>query len=301
MRAEHRRGQFDMVQALFSGNCALLATLCARWLRIPIAIHVAGGELVDLRDIRYGGRQRWHGRLRERLVLRAADAVTAASDPMLGLLSAIGVTGERLPLGVDLRVWVPRAPRARDTARPIRLIQVASLNRVKDQATLLHSLARISAQGHAFHLDVVGEDVLSGEIQALCAALGLGGAVHFHGFLRQTEVRALMECAHVCLVSSRHEAGPIAMLEAAVLGVPTVGTRVGHVAEWAPGAAIAVEVGDATALAAAIVQLIVDEDRRLDIACAAFERAIASDADRTAQLFGTLHTRIAGARRTSGS
>ncbi|HEU4780006.1 MAG TPA: glycosyltransferase family 4 protein [Steroidobacteraceae bacterium] len=297
VRAEHRRGQFDLVQSLFSGNCALLATLCARWLRVPIAIHVAGGELVNLRDIHYGGRQRWHGRLRERLVLRGADAVTAASSPMLELLSDIGVVGEKLPLGVDIGTWKPREPCGRDLEQPIRLIHVASLNRVKDQAMLLRSLARVAAEGHTFHLDIVGEDVLGGEIQALCGRLGLSGAVRFHGFLRQSEVRALMEEAHVCLVSSRHEAGPIAMLEAAVTGVPTVGTRVGHVAEWAPVAALAVGVGDAPALAAAIVQLIVDERRRLTIARAAFERAIASDADLTAQLFGTLHDRIAGRRR----
>ncbi len=36
------------------------------------------------------------------------------------------------------------------------------------------------------------------------------------------------------IISSRHEAGPLAVLEAAVKGVPTVGTAVGHIAEWAP-------------------------------------------------------------------
>jgi hypothetical protein len=38
------------------------------------------------------------------------------------------------------------------------------------------------------------------------------------------------------------------VLEAATLGIPTVGTRVGHIAEWSPRAAIAVPTGDHTAL-----------------------------------------------------
>jgi hypothetical protein len=39
------------------------------------------------------------------------------------------------------------------------------------------------------------------------------------------------------VVSSRHEAGPVAVLAAAVAGVPTIGTCVGHIAERAPSAA----------------------------------------------------------------
>ena len=53
-----------------------------------------------------------------------------------------------------------------------------------------------------------------------------------------------MREAHVSVISSRHEAGPVVALEAAAVGVPTVGTAVGHIAEWAPDAALAVPVGD---------------------------------------------------------
>jgi len=71
------------------------------------------------------------------------------------------------------------------------------------------------------------------------------------------------------------------MLEAATVGVPTIGTAVGHIAEWAPAAAIAVPVGDSAALAEAIRRVLVDEDLRMRIARAAVRRAIAEDADHT--------------------
>ncbi len=71
-------------------------------------------------------------------------------------------------------------------------------------------------------------------------------------------------------------------LEAAVAGVPAVGTRVGHVAAWSPDAAVAVPVGDDEALARAVMALLKNENRRLAIAHEAQRRAIANDADATA-------------------
>ena len=98
-----------------------------------------------------------------------------------------------------------------------------------------------------------------------------------------------MERADILLMSSRHEAGPLVVLEAAIAGVPTVGTNVGHVADWAPHAAVAVAVGDADALARETMALIADEPRRLSIAREAQRRAIAIDADFTAATFERIY------------
>jgi len=101
---------------------------------------------------------------------------------MIEALARLGINAQRLPLGVDLNVWPRREPVRRDVNRPARLIHVASLNRVKDQPTLLRALASLSASGLEFEMDIVGEDTLKGEIQKLAAQLGLSGRVRFHGF-----------------------------------------------------------------------------------------------------------------------
>ena len=292
--ARHRARPFDVVQAIWSGSCSLVAVGAALLLRIPSLVHVAGGELVALPDIGYGGMLRARGRIRERLTLRAASAVTAASAPLIASLAALGVRAQRVPLGVDLSVWPPRAPRRRDVQARARLIHVASLNRVKDQATLLQALAALVRAGIEFHLDMVGEDTLAGEIHRLAGELGLGAHVSFHGFLPQRELRSLVEAADLMIVSSRHEAGPLVALEAAVAGVPTVGTAVGHIAEWAPQAAVAVPVANHAALADAITALLADEELRLRIAREAWQRATLEDADHTARTFQAIYTRLAG-------
>jgi len=287
--AAHRTAPFDVVHAIWSGWCGLIAVTSGRMLGIPSLVHVAGGELASIPEIGYGGRLKWYGRLREAWNLREASAVTAASSPIIEMLSARGVTAHRVPLGVDLAAWPPRDPVARDPSRPPRLVHVASLNRVKDQPTLLRALASLLRSGLNFEMNVVGEDTLNGEMQSMAAELGLSDRVRFLGFLTQSQLRPVVEAADLMILSSRHEAGPLAMLEAAVAGVPTVGTAVGHIREWSPAAAACVPVGDWARLSQIIGQLLQDEDLRLRIAREALRRAVREDANYTAECFQTLY------------
>jgi glycosyltransferase involved in cell wall biosynthesis len=288
IRREHRRAPFDLIQAIFSGSCSLVAVFAAKLLRRPSLVHVAGGELVALHAIDYGGRRKWKGRLREACVLRAADAITAASAPIIDALRALGLDAQRVPLGVDLQRWPPLAPRPRG-AGPARLIHVASLNRVKDQPTLLRALAMLVEIGLAFQMDIVGEDTLQGEMQRLTRQLGLEHHVRFHGFKTQRELRLMMESADLLVMSSLHETGPLVLLEAAVAGVPAVGTAVGHFVEWSPAAALAVPVEDCDALANAIRQVLANEELRLRLASEAQRRAMLEDADCTVRAFQALY------------
>ena len=299
IRTEHRQAPFDLIHAIFSGSCSLVTVAAARLLRLPSLVHIAGGELVALHAIDYGGRRKWKGRLREACVLRGADVITAASAPIIDALQAIGLKAWRVPLGVDLQTWPPLAPRGH-RAGLARLIHVASLNRVKDQPTLLRALAALRDTGLAFQMNIVGVDTLQGEMQRLAHQLGLEQCVSFLGFRTQRELRPLMESADLLVMSSLHEAGPLVLLEAAVAGVPTVGTAVGHLVEWAPSAACAVPVGDGAALADAIRQVLADETLRLRLAEAAQRRALLEDADCTARLFEALYRHVSTDMQGSG-
>jgi len=301
--AQHRSvAGFDLVQSVFSGACGLVAVSAARLLRIPSVVHVAGGEPVRMPDIRFGGRVTWRGRCQERLVMAGAGIVTAASAPELELLSRLGIAARRVPLGVDhVRGWPAHEPVPRRPGEPMRLIHVASLNRVKDQPTLLRAVARLASSHPEVRLDIVGEDTLDGEMQRLAHVLGLVEQVRFHGFLTQRQLHPLVRQAHVSVISSRHEAGPLVVLEGAAVGVPTVGTAVGHVAEWAPDAAIATPIGDSAALAAALNRVLMDEPMRLRLARAARDRALRYDADWTATSFERLYAQLLGNHRRAST
>src|SRR3546814_20563164 len=108
---------FDRIQAIFSGSCSLVAVAAARLLRVRSLVHIAGGELVALPGIDYGGRPLRVSRLREALVMRTADDVSAASAPITDSLEKRGISAHRAPRGVSLRARPPRLPPLRGARR----------------------------------------------------------------------------------------------------------------------------------------------------------------------------------------
>ncbi|MFW6078224.1 MAG: glycosyltransferase family 4 protein [Gemmatimonadota bacterium] len=292
----HRAKSFDVFHAMWAGRPAQTALLAARLCRRPVLVHVAGGELVSVPEIGYGVRRR-RARAMRRFVLRHADRVTAASGPMLDLVRRrAGTRPIRVPLGVDTTRWRPAPPRPRTADRPARLVHVGSLTPVKDHATLLRAVALLGRAGRSVHVDLVGGDVSGGTVQRTADAVGVRDRVTFHGFLPQRRLVPIVRAADLMLVTSRHEAGPVAMLEAAAVGVPTVGTAVGHVVDWSPDAAVQVPVADPPALAAAVEGLLREDDRRLAIARGAQEVALREDADWTCARFEALYRELAGDR-----
>jgi glycosyltransferase involved in cell wall biosynthesis len=288
----HRRLPFDVFMAIWARGPGETAVAAARICRRPAVVHVMGGEFVWLPDVPFGAHRRWRREL-SKLVVRYADQVTAASQPMLDLVrEASGVQATRITLGVDTGQWVPEPPRRRQPGRTARLVSVGSLTPVKGHATLLRAVAELVRAGRDVRVDLVGEDTSGGAVPALARDFALDRRVTLHGFLPQPRAHAVVRDADLMIVTSRHEAGPVAMLEAAAVGVPTVGTPVGHVVEWAPDAAALVPQSDAPALAGAIAALLDDEERRLEMARRAQARAVAEDADWTAARFEELLERV---------
>jgi glycosyltransferase involved in cell wall biosynthesis len=282
-------GPFDVLHGLWAAPPGLLAALAGRRLGVPAVVSLAGGELAALPEIGYGVGLRLRGRLQVALALRLAARVTGGSRyvlaPLAGRRAACWV-----PLGVDAARF--DSPVGRPAGPPWWLLHVASLNRVKDQETLLLALRQALAEQPALHLDIVGEDTLGGAVQARCAALGLGQHVTFHGFLPSEEVRPFYQRAHLHILTSRHESQAVVVGEAAAAGLPTVGTAVGIVDELAPDRAWAAPIGDDRALARGILALLRDSPGRERMGRAARAWARRYDADWTAARFEQIYADV---------
>jgi len=298
MLGEHGKGPFDVAHAFWASGPGVASALFRFVTGVPVVLSLPGGDLCAIEDIGYGGLITLAGRLRVRLALAGANAVLVPSEAMQAQASALGIGSELVRFGVALDRWPLLAPRRREPGSRLHLVHIADLNRVKDQETLLKAMALLRDRGLDFHLEQLGEDTMGGVIQHKSREMGLAGHITFCGYRSRRDVRRTLEGADMLVISSRHEGVPIVSVEAAAAGVPTVGTRVGQIADWASDAALAVSVGDAVGLATAIKILSDDEDLRLKLAAAAQSEVHRHDADACVAQLRSIYNRVsAGPRR----
>lgn len=289
VRALTRDEPFDVIHGWWALPSGLVAALAGRRLGVPSVVTCDSGEFAAIPDIDYGSQVYRRRRLAVAAAVRLAARVTVCTQYQADLARACRARCEIVPIGVDTSVFVPSST---SEGPPWRLLQVASLNRVKDQPTLLGAFRHVLDTGLDAHLDIVGEDTLNGTVHALADRLGLGTRVTFHGVLTTEQLVPFYHRAHLLVISSRHEAAGVVALEAASCGVPIVGTAVGYLADWTPHRARTVPPRDWQGLGAAIVDVLTDRGARERTRRSAREWTLAHDADWTAHQFSRIYDEL---------
>ncbi len=290
-----RFGPFDVLHAYWGVPTGVATVDVAAALGLPSIVTMTTGELVGLDDIDYGLQRRGRDRRAVNRIFARATQVTVPTDYMRSLAPANRTIV--VPMGLSRERFHPSELAE---GPPWRLLRVATINPVKDYPLLLDAFARVLRVEPDAYLDVVGEDLLGGKAQTAARALALNGRVTFHGYQPMDRLPAFYARAHLHVVSSRHEASSVTALEAALSGVATVGTCVGHLRDWAaldPPGALTVPPRDAAGLADAIIALLRDPSRRRQLSATARSWALAHDADWTASAFEQLYSRVAAAAR----
>ena len=229
IRAEHRRAPFDVLHAFWANEPSVIAIVAGRALDVPVVASIAGGELVGLREIGYGGQLRAMERIMVDWTMRAANRVTVGSR-YLQAIAARWRTGARLlPLGVDAQMFSPG--RNTTTNRPRKIVNVGSLIPVKGQVQLLDAFAHLPQKEAC--LEIVGGGPLEQDLREQANRLGIASRVQFCGSLAHDTLPIKYRAADLFVQSSFHEAQGMAVLEAATSGIPVVGTPVGVMPEIA--------------------------------------------------------------------
>ncbi len=261
IRREHARTPFDLLHAFWADEPGFVTVVSAGMLRIPAVVSLAGGELAKLPEIGYGGQMNGTNRLMTHIAMRSAVVVTAGSSYLLDLARARVKTAglARLPLGIDLTRFAPGAkPSTPD--KSVRILNVASLVPVKDQATLLRAFAMIGEELPGACLHLAGTGPLQETLVRQAAQLGAGDRVVFHGEISHDRMSDLYRTADFCVLSSRFEAQGMVVLESAACGTPTVGTTVGVMPEMNHDGTV--DVGDVEGLAQRMIAMGQDRTRR---------------------------------------
>jgi glycosyltransferase involved in cell wall biosynthesis len=290
-RAMAVHGPFDLIHGFWADPAGALAVRMGRRFGIPSIATFDSGEFESLPEIGYGSQRTGRGRRAVREAL-AATRVHVCTDFMARKAAGHGITPVVIPLTSVVADAYGPAHRAMREAS-LRLIQVASLSRVKNQRLLIDTLPALAASINV-HLDLVGEDTLGGELQRQAAATGHAGRVTFHGFVPQEGLRPLLANADLYVQSSLHEAAGVSVLEAAAHGVPVIGTGVGYVADWSPDRALTIEAPNAEQLSTAIYATFHNRAETAARAARARAWALEHDASFAAQQFEALYVNNLG-------
>ncbi len=213
----------------------------------------------------------------ERMLARRTTALVAVGERVRDELLAAGVArrdrftvippGVALPPGVDR--GDARIALGLSSDGPVVLF-VGRLTAVKRLDRLLEAFAEVRDRVPDAVLVVAGEGDLTDEVRLVAATLG--DSVRLVGW--QSDVARLYASADLVVISSDNEGMPVTLLEAAMAGVPGVTTDVGSAAEVVEhGVTGLVVPPDAGVLSAALVELLLDAERRSVMGRAAAERA----------------------------
>jgi glycosyltransferase involved in cell wall biosynthesis len=262
----------DSIAAAFAGPA-----LAMRRLGVPLiaVLHQPPGG-IDPSAVRA-----WAQAPLDRLALRRADLLLAASDHLAEQLVEAGLADSRIQVvrpGRDV-ASPPEGP-LRDLrhGRQAAFLSVANWLPPKGILELLEAFARLPADGGTLHL--VGDESVDARygarVRSRLAEGDLIGRVVTHGPLPLKDVAALYAAADVFVLPASHESYGTVWGEAMAFGLPVVGWRAGnlpHLAEDRREGLLA-EPGDIDALSHALMQLALDANLRTRLGAAAKLRAL---------------------------
>jgi glycosyltransferase involved in cell wall biosynthesis len=201
----------------------------------------------------------------EKRLYRSFPVVVAVSDPIRQVLVGSGVAPDRVRViknGVDLVEARPTDASRAALRRELGLepgdycvLNAGRLARQKAQDVIIAAAAALRRAGAPCRFLIVGEGGLREELLGLIRAADATDAVSLLGF--RADMPDLLDLTDVFVLPSLDEGMPIALLEAALAGVPVIATPVGDVPKLVAHevTGLLVPVGDAAALAAAIARL----------------------------------------------
>jgi glycosyltransferase involved in cell wall biosynthesis len=242
----------------------------------------------------------------ERATIRGADVVLAASGDLADNARRLGAPDVRMA-----PVSAPPLPPARRTREEVRtelglengrplVVAVGRLHPQKGYEVLLDAAARWAVDGGrpVPLVAIAGSGPLREELAARIGAERL--PVTLLG--RRDDVADLLNAADVCVLPSRWEARSLTAQEALRIGTPLVATRTGGLPELLGDAADLVPVGDAAALADAVVRVLDDPAHAAHLVEAGRRQAVtwpdeAGTARQLVDLYAELLRRPRGERR----
>ena len=278
-----RKNHFDVVHSL-TPKGGLLAMTAAAFAQVPVRIHTFTGQVWATRH----GFQRlmlkwldtWFAARAthvlvdsdsQRAFLLREGVLNTAKSSVLGRGSLSGVDIQRFKPDAELRSKM-RASLDLDSSA-IVFLYLGRLKRDKGILDLAQAFSGLARQNQKAHLLIVGpdEDDLITEIRQLCGEFGT--RLRLQGYTDNPEW--WFAASDVLCLPSYREGFPTSIIEAASVGLPTIGSRIYGITDAIEDRVTGLlhEVGDIGGIAGAMKTLAENEGLRESLGRAARDRA----------------------------
>ena len=170
-------------------------------------------------------------------------------------------------IGVDTRHWIPAAP-SRPLEGTIRGITVGRLHSAKGHDVLIKAIKLLAEEGVDVHWRIAGSGPEREALEAQIGQSGLNHRIRLLGSLSEDQIIEEMRSADVFALASHAEPLGVVYMEAMAMGVATIGTSAGGVAEIIDHGKTGwlIPPNDVDALARAIRSLMTDPALRHQLA-----------------------------------
>jgi len=267
-----KRHRFDMIHAHESAP-ALLAKVASLGMKLPIAVTYHGSEPERIAE--FGKTANATAQMVITPSHRTADDLNTIGGVPREKLRVVGLGVRPAPEVDAAAVARLRAELLGDTAAML-VVVVARLARQKGIDILIEAVRQIAPTRPDIRFVVVGEGPLDHEVGGWAAAAGVADRIAFVG--NRSNVYDYLMAGDLFLLTSRWEALPITIVEAFRAGLPVVATDCGGIAEIVDSSVgRVVPIGDADAIADAVLEICNDDEKRANLAKAALRH---SGADR---------------------
>lgn len=164
-------------------------------------------------------------------------------------------------------VFAPETLLPRDEKAPPHILFLGQLGERKGVPELLQALASPEMNALPWTATLAGDGDIA-LYRAQAQSLGIADRVNFPGWVGPQDVQHLLETAHILALPSHAENLPLSMLEGMGYGLCPVVTPVGAVTDVIRDGenGLLVPVGNADALANALVDVVCDPDKRQRLA-----------------------------------
>jgi len=166
--------------------------------------------------------------------------------------------------GVEPDRYAAQLPPGHDSPH---LTFVGRLAAVKGIPILFEALVKLLPENPNLRVTLIGDGPARAELERVVHTLGLQDTITFAGYKSQADVAAALRETDLFVLPSFAEGVPVVLMEAMASGVAVIATRIAGIPELVEDgvSGLLVPAGDIDALADALLTLLNDKDRRVQM------------------------------------